>query len=158
ALSHCRKRRALGKNWSTMLSHGVAGAGSLEGVPVPAVLLRRAPVRIRCSGSGVPGLPGGWAGPQHPRRPWHATCQPFLLPSSFFPIARSRPMLRALLVPLDGSAFGEHALPIALGLARRTGAHLQLAHVHQLVPPATIAGVAVMDNLELRLKKEEMAY
>ncbi len=37
---------------------------------------------------------------------------------------------RSLLVPLDGSAFGEHALPMALGIARRAGASVRLVHVH----------------------------
>jgi nucleotide-binding universal stress UspA family protein len=67
-------------------------------------------------------------------------------------------MIGSILVPLDGSAFGEHALPVALGIARRAGAPLHLAHVHQVVPPTTIAGVAVQDNLELAMRKEEMAY
>jgi nucleotide-binding universal stress UspA family protein len=39
-------------------------------------------------------------------------------------------MLRSLLVPLDGSQFGEHALPMALSLARRLGAPLEVVHVH----------------------------
>jgi nucleotide-binding universal stress UspA family protein len=39
-------------------------------------------------------------------------------------------MYRSLLVPLDGSIFGEHALPLALSLARRLGATLQVVHVH----------------------------
>jgi nucleotide-binding universal stress UspA family protein len=39
-------------------------------------------------------------------------------------------MYRNLLVPLDGSTFGEHALPYALSIARRTGATVQVAHVH----------------------------
>jgi nucleotide-binding universal stress UspA family protein len=34
-----------------------------------------------------------------------------------------------ILVPLDGSAFGEYALPLALGIARRAPAPLQLVHV-----------------------------
>ena len=38
-------------------------------------------------------------------------------------------MYRTILVPLDGSAFGEHALPLALGIARRSGAAVQLIHV-----------------------------
>jgi nucleotide-binding universal stress UspA family protein len=38
-----------------------------------------------------------------------------------------------LLVPLDGSDFGEHALPLALSVARRLGATLRVVHVH--VPP-----------------------
>jgi hypothetical protein len=37
--------------------------------------------------------------------------------------------LRRLLVPLDGSAFGERALPLAVDIARRAGAELQLVHV-----------------------------
>lgn len=37
---------------------------------------------------------------------------------------------RSILVPLDRSAFGEQALPHALGLARRAGARLELLHVH----------------------------
>lgn len=39
-------------------------------------------------------------------------------------------MYRSILVPLDGSAFGEHALALAAGIARRSGARLQLVHVH----------------------------
>lgn len=38
-------------------------------------------------------------------------------------------MLRSLVVPLDGSAFAEHALPTAVGLARRAGARVELVHV-----------------------------
>ncbi len=40
-------------------------------------------------------------------------------------------MIRSVLVPLDGSTFGEHALPVALGIARRTGATL-----HSVLPAA----------------------
>lgn len=39
-------------------------------------------------------------------------------------------MYRSVLVPLDGTAFGEQALPLALEVARRTGAVLHLVHVH----------------------------
>jgi nucleotide-binding universal stress UspA family protein len=39
-------------------------------------------------------------------------------------------MYRSLLVPLDGSAAAEHALPIALSLARRFAAALKIIHVH----------------------------
>jgi nucleotide-binding universal stress UspA family protein len=38
-------------------------------------------------------------------------------------------MIRTILVPLDGSAFGEHALPLALGIARRAGATVRLVHI-----------------------------
>jgi nucleotide-binding universal stress UspA family protein len=43
-------------------------------------------------------------------------------------------MSRDILVPLDGSTFSEHALPVALDLARRTGARLHLVQVHEPVP------------------------
>jgi nucleotide-binding universal stress UspA family protein len=39
-------------------------------------------------------------------------------------------MYHSLLVPLDGSAFAEHALPLALSLARRAGAGLRLVRVY----------------------------
>lgn len=37
---------------------------------------------------------------------------------------------RSILVPVDGSSFGEHALPLALGIARRAGAEVRVMHVH----------------------------
>ncbi len=40
-------------------------------------------------------------------------------------------MFRSVVVPLDGSEFGEHALPTAVALARRAGARVELAHVHE---------------------------
>jgi nucleotide-binding universal stress UspA family protein len=55
-------------------------------------------------------------------------------------------MVRSILVPLDGSALGEHALPFALSLARRSGAQLHLAHVH--MPPRP--GFADTNDAELR--------
>lgn len=67
-------------------------------------------------------------------------------------------MLRHVLVPLDGSTFGEHALPMAASLARKAGAVLHLVHVHQMVPPATVAGVAVLDAIDLHLRQDEQAY
>ena len=51
-------------------------------------------------------------------------------------------MYRTLLVPLDGSRFSEHALPLAASIARRAGAALYLVHVH---PPRPIGeGVAAL--------------
>lgn len=44
-------------------------------------------------------------------------------------------MYRIIMVPLDGSAFGEYALPLALSIARRVSAAVQLVHVHT-PPPA----------------------
>jgi nucleotide-binding universal stress UspA family protein len=37
---------------------------------------------------------------------------------------------RKILVPVDGDLFAEHALPLALGIARRTGAEIRIVHVH----------------------------
>jgi nucleotide-binding universal stress UspA family protein len=40
-------------------------------------------------------------------------------------------MPRSILVPLDGSPFAEHALPLALAVARRLGASIELVLVHE---------------------------
>lgn len=40
-------------------------------------------------------------------------------------------MFQTILVPLDGSTFSEHALPVALDMARRSGARLHLVQVHE---------------------------
>jgi nucleotide-binding universal stress UspA family protein len=40
-------------------------------------------------------------------------------------------MYRRILVPLDGTHFGDHALPYAVRIASRTGAALELVHVHR---------------------------
>src|ERR1700722_7701314 len=45
-------------------------------------------------------------------------------------------MFCTILTPLDGSTFGEWALPMALGIARRSAANLRLLHV--VPPPATL--------------------
>jgi nucleotide-binding universal stress UspA family protein len=68
-------------------------------------------------------------------------------------------MYRSLLVPLDGSTFGEHALPLALSIARRAGAGLQVVHVHSPLE-ATYApdGVFFDEGLDARLKQTEQAY
>jgi len=50
--------------------------------------------------------------------------------------------LRTLLVPLDGSAFAERALPVAIKLARRNGAELRIVHVDSAcVHPSTRDGL-----------------
>lgn len=44
-------------------------------------------------------------------------------------------MYRSILVPLDGSPLGEHALPLAVTVARRTGAAVCVTHAHAPVDP-----------------------
>jgi nucleotide-binding universal stress UspA family protein len=39
-------------------------------------------------------------------------------------------MYRTIMVPLDGSTFGEHALPLAVSVARPGDARLHLVHSH----------------------------
>lgn len=65
-----------------------------------------------------------------------------------------------VLVPVDGSNFAEHALPYALGVARRTGAAIHLALVH--VPAETVSPTyPFADALESRdaeLREHDTAY
>ncbi len=66
-------------------------------------------------------------------------------------------MIRSILVPLDGSTFGEHALPLAMSMARRLNASLNLIHVHTLLD-AAYAELQVFDTTldqELRAKERE---
>ncbi len=68
-------------------------------------------------------------------------------------------MYRSLLVPLDGSAFGEHALPLALSLARRLGAALRVVHVH--VSPWVAygeLGVQYDETTDRILRENDRAY
>ncbi len=47
-------------------------------------------------------------------------------------------MLDQLLVTLDGSGFGEHALPFAKSIAEKTGASVNLSHVSCCDPPTDL--------------------
>jgi nucleotide-binding universal stress UspA family protein len=64
---------------------------------------------------------------------------------------------RSILVPLDGSKFGEHALPFALKIARATGARLRLAHVHIPLDPV-VEEDAYDCRLDEELKANDRAY
>jgi nucleotide-binding universal stress UspA family protein len=68
--------------------------------------------------------------------------------------------METLLVPLDGSTFGEHALPAALAIARRGGMRLALAHAHYTMAPAiSAAGIPVFDpTIDAQFRDEELAY
>src|SRR5215210_5247888 len=49
-------------------------------------------------------------------------------------------LVKHLVVPLDGSPLAEAALPAAIAVAGRLGAHVTLLHVLERDPPATIHG------------------
>lgn len=68
--------------------------------------------------------------------------------------------METILVPLDGTPFGEHALPMALAIARRTGASLALAHTHQLVVAAAAPAEARTFDLAFDelIREQEQNY
>lgn len=49
-------------------------------------------------------------------------------------MSKTAPLFRSILVPLDGSPLAEEALPLALGIAHKSGSTIWLALVHE--PPA----------------------
>lgn len=73
-------------------------------------------------------------------------------------------MVHSILVPLDGSPFAEHALPVACQIARRSGATIRLAHVH--VPilnvalgPWQMGGVPILDEqIDAQIRDYEQQY
>ena len=67
-------------------------------------------------------------------------------------------MLRSILVPLDGSTFGEQALPWALSIARRAKANLEILHVHRPLE-ATYAEMQIFDStLDQQVRDRERLY
>jgi nucleotide-binding universal stress UspA family protein len=68
-------------------------------------------------------------------------------------------MYRSLLVPLDGSASAAQALPLALSLARRAGAKLNLVSVQVPFPPIYAEGMARLENpLEAEAREKARSY
>ena len=68
-------------------------------------------------------------------------------------------MYRSLLVPLDGSPFGEQALPLALSVARRAGASLRVVHVHPTAAPLYVEGYPFVDDaLDSQVNDLKKAY
>jgi nucleotide-binding universal stress UspA family protein len=68
-------------------------------------------------------------------------------------------MYESILVPLDGSMFGEHALPSAASIARRAGARLTIAYVHE--PAATFYGegaVILSNEVDAHARQQKQAY
>jgi nucleotide-binding universal stress UspA family protein len=68
-------------------------------------------------------------------------------------------MIRTMVVPVDGSAFSEHALPVALDAARRAGAQLHLVHVHEPAARLSPDGLGVFDaRTDALIREQEMEY
>jgi len=66
-------------------------------------------------------------------------------------------MYRSLLVPLDGFPFAEHALPLALRVARAAGAALRLVRVAD-TPAVYYAGAPYDGELESVVRARQQAY
>jgi nucleotide-binding universal stress UspA family protein len=64
-----------------------------------------------------------------------------------------------VLVPLDGTPFGEHALPLAVAIARRSGAVLRLLHVHSYLK-STVDPIEIQLNSGFNywLKQQRKSY
>lgn len=68
-------------------------------------------------------------------------------------------MYRSIVAPVDGSVFGEQALPHAAAVARRTGAALHVVHVHMpLLAPSGVEAVAFRAAWDDFTKREERGY
>jgi len=68
-------------------------------------------------------------------------------------------MYRTILVPLDGSPFAEHALPLALAIAGRAGATLRLVLVHAPVALPHDGSEMIYDAaLDGSLRDQEVDY
>jgi nucleotide-binding universal stress UspA family protein len=69
-------------------------------------------------------------------------------------------MYLSLLVPLDRSSFAEHALPMALGIARRAHARLDLVEVHTLysLEDSTAGWVSYEPERDVERKQREQLY
>jgi nucleotide-binding universal stress UspA family protein len=65
-------------------------------------------------------------------------------------------MRRRILVPLDGSAFAEAALPAAAAIGQRTEGRLELVMVHQ--PQLIRTNPTAAMDLEARIRRGQVAY
>jgi nucleotide-binding universal stress UspA family protein len=66
--------------------------------------------------------------------------------------------LQSVLVPLDGSPFGEHALRYALAVAGRSGARLELAHAHEPVSLFDVPGGSSPEEEDLKATARALRY
>lgn len=74
-------------------------------------------------------------------------------------MARRAPPFRSILAPLDGSPFGEAALPWATALAGASRAKLRLVLVHQMPPAVWNEDAArLFTRVELAVRRSERDY
>lgn len=66
-------------------------------------------------------------------------------------------MYRSLLVPLDGSSFCEQALPLAMSIARRAGAAIEVVHVHSPFEYYS-SDSDIVSDLDQQARKDKIAY
>lgn len=67
-------------------------------------------------------------------------------------------MSQTVLVPVDGSPFGEHAIPWGVAAAG-DGGTVHFVHVHEMPPPLLIEGVVVSDpRVDATLRESESDY
>lgn len=68
-------------------------------------------------------------------------------------------MYTSVFVPLDGSTFGEHALPLAISIAKRAKAKLTLVNVHAPLKAVYLEGAAFLDeSVDDDIKAHQEAY
>ena len=68
-------------------------------------------------------------------------------------------MQRCIVVPLDGSRFGEQVLPLAVELAKRQHADLELVHVFEALPPYLVQGAPPIDPaLDMEIRRGRQSY
>ena len=74
-------------------------------------------------------------------------------------MARKQAPFDLVVVPLDGSPFAEHALPVAAALARAARARMRLVLVHQLPPPPSDRdSLKIYTSLEVAVRKTQRGY
>jgi nucleotide-binding universal stress UspA family protein len=68
-------------------------------------------------------------------------------------------MLRLIVVPLDGSSFSEQVLPLAVRLAERHHARLEIVHVFEALAPYLVQGAPPIDpGLDSALRRDRKNY
>lgn len=68
-------------------------------------------------------------------------------------------MVNVVMVPLDGSEFGDEVIPMAAHVATDMHAEVELVHVVEALPPYLTQGAPVLDpGLDTALREERQRY